>query len=470
MQASGYTLSFHYCKRLNVLRTGYTMNRIIIFMAVLWIAGAGPLLAQDSTTAGLPDKWSLQQCLDYARTHNIQLNSLRLSQASSEQDLLQSRAARLPSLGGTVTQSFTNSKNTNPVVGGFQTQSSLASNYALSSTWILYQGGYLRNDIREKNLLLQAANLNVQQAENDITLQITQAYLNILLAGENIVYVKDLVQTSQAQLQQGQQLFNAGSIARKDLVQLEAQQATDAYSLVVAQNTYRQNLLTLKQVLQLPTAYTFSIVQPDTLRAEKPVPSLEEAQRIALQTRPEVKNGELGVTIAEVGLEKAKAGYKPTLSLGGTLSSGFSDNQSNSYWQQLDNNFYQRAGLTLGIPIFSNRVNKANEARAKIQIDQAKLTLQDTKTVLTQQVEQSYLNLQNAQEQYKAAEKQLVASEEGYRISVEQMKIGAVNVTDLAVQKNLYVQALQAFIQAKYGAILNTRIYEFYIGEPVTDN
>jgi outer membrane protein len=183
-----------------------------------------------------------------------------------------------------------------------------------------------------------------------------------------------------------------------------------------------------------------------------------------------VKNGELGVSIAQVELEKARAGYKPTLSLGGTLSTGFSDNQSASYWQQLDNNFYQRAGLTLGIPIFSNRVNKANEARAKIQIDQAKLSLQDTKTTLTQQVEQAYLNLQNAEEQYKAAEKQLVASEEGYRISVEQLKLGAVNITDLAVQKNLYVQALQAFIQAKYSAILNTKIYEFYIGEPVTEN
>jgi outer membrane protein len=447
------------------------MNRIIVLLAVLWTAGAPPLLAQDTiNTAGLPDKWSLQQCLDYARQHNIQLNSLRLNQATSEQDLLQSRAARLPSLGGTVTQSFTNSKNTNPVVGGFQTQSSLASNYALSSSWVLYQGGYIRNDIREKNLLLQAANLDVLAAENDITLQITQAYLNILLAGENIVYVKDLVQTSQAQLEQGQQLYNAGSIARKDLVQLQAQQANDAYSLVVAQNAYRQNLLTLKQLLQLPTAFSFSIVQPDTLRPEKPVPSLETAQRTALETRPEVKNGELGVSIAQVELEKARAGYKPTLSLGGTLSTGFSDNQSASYWQQLDNNFYQRAGLTLGIPIFSNRVNKANEARAKIQIDQAKLSLQDTKTTLTQQVEQAYLNLQNAEEQYKAAEKQLVASEEGYRISVEQLKLGAVNITDLAVQKNLYVQALQAFIQAKYSAILNTKIYEFYIGEPVTEN
>ena len=126
------------------------MNRIAVLAAMLLVAGVRPLLAQDTTTAGLPDKWTLQQCLEYARSHNIQLNTLRLTEASSEQDLLQSKAARLPSLSGTVTQSVTNSKNTNPVVGGFQTQSSLASSYGINSNWTIYQGGYVNTDITQK--------------------------------------------------------------------------------------------------------------------------------------------------------------------------------------------------------------------------------------------------------------------------------------------------------------------------------
>jgi len=445
------------------------MKRVFLFLIISITAINGRLTAQDTATTNLPEKWTLQQCIDYARQHNIQLSNLRLSQQSSHEDLLQSKAARLPSVAGTASQYYTHAKNADPVIGGFQTQSSIASNYSLNSSWTLYQGGYIKNDIKEKDLLLQAANLNVLQSENDITLQITQAYLNILLASENIVYAKDLLQTSQAQRQQGQQRFDAGSIARKDLAQLEAQQATDQYSLVTAENSYRQNLLTLKQLLQLPTTYQFGIVQPDTMAVEKPVPSLTAAQDLALQSRPEVKNGELSVQVAEIGLAKAKAGFKPTLSLGTSLASGFSDNQSYSYWQQLDNNFYQRAGLTLAVPIFSNRVNKTNEAKAKIQIDQAKLSLQDTKMVLSQTVEQAYLNLQNTQEQYKAAEQQLTAAEEAYRIAVEQLKLGAVNIVDLQVQKNLYIQALQSFIQAKYSTILNRKIYEFYTGEPVTN-
>ncbi|GAA0557387.1 TolC family protein [Chitinophaga japonensis] len=445
------------------------MNRMIVITAILLLTGASLLKAQPADTTALPDKWTLQQCIDYAKQHNIQLNNLRLSRQSSREDLLLAKAARLPGVSGSASQYYTHARNADPVVGGFQTQSSMASNYSVSSNWTLYQGGYLKNDVREKNLLLQTANLDVLQSENDITLQITQAYLNILLASENIVYAGDLVQTSRAQLQQGQQQFDAGSIARKDLVQLEAQLATDQYSLVAAENSYRQNLLTLKQLLQLPTSFDFSIAQPDTLAAEKPVPGLATAQQLALQTRPEVKSGELNVAIAEVGLAKAKAGYKPTLSFGASLATGFSDNQSYSYWQQLDNNFYQRAGITLGIPIFSNRANKTNEAKAKIAISQAKLSLQDTRTALSQTVEQAYLNLVNTQEQYRAAEKQLDANGESYRITVEQLKLGAVNMVDLQVQKNLYVQSLQAYIQAKYSNILNRKIYAFYTGEPVTN-
>ena len=140
---------------------------------------------------------TLQACIDYAKQHNIQMNALRLTQQSSEQDLLQSKAARLPNLSGSVSQFVTGNKNANSYsgnsnseAGAFKSQANFSGNYSLNSSWVLYNGGYINNDIREKNLLVQSANLNILQTQNDITLQITQAFLNILLAKENIVYVR----------------------------------------------------------------------------------------------------------------------------------------------------------------------------------------------------------------------------------------------------------------------------------------
>jgi len=442
-------------------------TKILIFIILIFLCPVS-IFAQDTATQNLPLQWTLDDCINYAVKNNIQVNSLRLNERSGEEDLLQSKAAKLPSVSGSVSQNLVNGKDANPVVGGFQTQANFSSAYGINSALTLYNGGYLKNDIKSKTLALQSANLNIKEAENNITLNITEAYLNILLAKENIVYLQDLLSTSQAQLKQAQQQYDAGSISRKDFVQLEAQVATDQYNLVTAQNNYRLNVVTLKQVLQLPSSYSMQVAAPDTVIVEKAVPNLAEAQHAAQQTRPEIKNGEVGIQIAQAELEKVKASVRPTISLGAGLSSGYSDNQTSKYFSQIDNNFYQSLGVTMGVPIFSRRVNKTNINKSKIQIGQAKLSLVNTKTVLDQQVEQSYINLQNAQAQYDAAQVQLKVSEESYKITNDELRLGSINLVDLLQQKNLYVQAMQSFIQAKYNAVLNYKIYDFYTGTPVT--
>jgi outer membrane protein len=423
------------------------------------------LLGQDSTA--LPDKWSLQQCIDYAKKYNIQVNSLRLSEQTAEQEVLLAKAQKLPGVSGTASASLTNSKNANPVVGGFQTQANFANNFSLSSSWIIYNGGYLNDVVKQNQINVQLANLNVLEQQNSITLQITQAYLNILLAKENVLYLNDLLTTSQAQINQAQQQYNAGSIAKVNLIELQAQLANDKYNLVTAKNTERQNALTLKQLLLLPTGTPFEIVVPDTLMASSLTASLEEAQKEALETRPEVKAGQLGVQVAQLDLAKAKSGYYPVASVGALLATGYSDNQNFSYLKQLDNNFYQEIGLTLSIPIFTKRVNKTNVENAKIEIAQSQLTLTNTKTILSQQVEQAYINVLNAQAQYDASVEQLNSSKESLRIIDEELKVGAVNTVDYLTQKNLYIQSLENYIQAKYNTALNIRIYEFYMGQPM---
>ena len=443
------------------------MHRNVILSAAICTTSYF-LQAQKTSLTDSVVQWDLPTAISYAKQNNIQVNIIRLDERLSEQDLLQARAARYPDLSASATQSLTHSGNTNPVVGGFQTQSNLAGNYSVNSAWTVYRGGYLNYDVRSKGLQLQAANMNVAVTQNDITLQLTQTYLNVLLAKENIGYIEQLAATSQSQYEQGKTKYNAGSISRKDLLQLEAQLASDQYNLVSAQNQYRQNVLTLKQILQLATAIDFRPVVPDTLTASQAVPSLPEAQRVAYQNRPEIRYNQLQIRVAETELQKARAGYKPTISLGGSISTGYSDNQDVKYFNQINNNLYQRLGATLSVPIFDNRINKTNVERSKILIDQARLTLEQTKTTLNQQIEQAYISVLNAQAQFKSATTEFTANREAYNIAQEQLKLGGINMVDLLVQRNLYVQSLQNFIQAKYNSVLNTKIYEFYMGEPIT--
>ncbi len=304
------------------------MKKIITLIFLLSVILHFSSLAQDTILAHLPANWSLEECIKYAKQNNIQINSLRLNTNAAEEDVKEAKAAVLPNLSGTISQSLLNGKSKNLTTGNFQPNTNFSSSYGLSSSLTLYNGGYLKNNIKYNQLALQSSNLNVQETENDITLSITQAYLNILLADENITYLKEILSTSQEQLKQGQQRFDAGALSKKDFVQLQAQVATDQYNLVNANNSYRLNVVTLKQILQLPSAYDLNINVPDTIIVDQSYPALDSAQSAAQNARPEVKNSELGIQLAQTNLELIKAAAKPTVSLGAGLATNYSGNQN----------------------------------------------------------------------------------------------------------------------------------------------
>ncbi|MES1217592.1 MAG: TolC family protein, partial [Bacteroidota bacterium] len=422
------------------------MHRSLFIVILVFLALPCILKAQDTLFANLPKQWRLEDCIAYAKKNNISLATLRLTSRSTEEDLLQSRAAVLPNLNGSVSQSLVNRKNANTVTGNFQDQVNFSSNYGLNSSMTIYNGGYLKNDIRSKEFSVQSANLSVKETENDLTLSITQAFFNILLAKEIMTSFEAVLETSSGQLEQGQQRFDAGSIARKDLLQLQSQVATDQYNLVNATNNFKLNTVGLKQLLLLPTSFDLRVSAPESFPLSYIVTSLTEAQNEALQTRPEVKNKEVQIQLSQVELEKIKASTKPIVSLGAGMATDFSNTQNPKYFPQLQNNFYQSLGISVGIPIYSRRVNRTSINKSRIQLQQSQLALYDIKTTLNQQVEQTYINLLNAQAQLRAAETRLKISEEIYRITNEQMKLGAVNTVELLQQKDAYIQALQNYI------------------------
>lgn len=415
-------------------------------------------------------RWNIQECFQYATAHNIQISTLRLSEQASQQDLIAAKGAKIPSLSASVSNTFYNSNISSAAANQF----SSGGSYSVSSSIVLWNANYINNNIKQRGLWAQSAFLSIQESQNNITLSITQAFLEILLAKENEKYIADLVNTSQSSLERGQMLYDVGSIAKKEVLQLQAQLASDKYLLVQIQNTIRQNILTLKQLIQLPTDTLFDIATPVSIQIEAERVPLREAQKTALLIFPEIKIGQLDVDISNLDIAKAKAGFLPTLSASGGFGTGYNNVFTNvnttesGYFYQAGNNFSTHVGATLSIPIFSNFINKTNLEKANIRYKQANLTLQNNQLVLSQAVERAYLNVENARQAYEAANQQLLAAAENYRVVNEQFKIGGLNTYDLLLQRNQYVQAVQAFTQAKYTVVLEQKIYQFYNGSIIT--
>ncbi|MCU7551768.1 TolC family protein [Chitinophagaceae bacterium LB-8] len=436
---------------------------VIIVIKLSIVFATSDLYAQQTNDAD--SVWSLTRCIAYARQNNLQVTSSRLNEQAIEQDLLLSKAAKYPNLVATATQALGNSNANNFSAG--TSNSSFSGSYLLNSAFTLYNGNYLNNDIRQKDLQVKAAQQDVLATENNIILQITQAYLQIILAKENVTYFTNLVQTAQAQTQEATVKFKAGSIAKTELAQLQSQLSSDQYGLVNATNTERQAIFNLKQLLQLPANADFQIEMPDTLHVIADHTSLTDAENAALKQRPEIKSSEIARKAAHYQLLKEVAARKPLLILNSSLASNYSNNLPKDYGSQIDHNIYGRTGLTLSFALFNNRSVKTNIAKAQIASEQSDVDLRNTQTILSQQVEQAYINSLNTQALLDAAQKQLDANEQSFSISQEQLRLGAITAIDFLVQKNLYVQAMQLYLQAKYNAQIAVQVYRFYKGDPI---
>lgn len=271
----------------------------------LVLSGCLQLPAQAQTPTDYPQAWTLENCINYAKTHNISINKLSLSEKSSEQDLLQAKAARLPNLNGTLNQGIENMSVANQKL---DPSMNFSNTIGFNSSLPIYNGNYIRNDINSKQLAIQSSRLSVQEAQNDISLSIAQAFLNILMVKENITYLQELLKTSKMQADQGDKEYKAGTIAKKDYLQFQSQVAADTYNLVNTQNQLRSALVNLKQILQLPASYTFDIQTPKEIEVSSSnLMSLEQAESTAQSNRPEIKNSLIAIKIAELELKKTQA-------------------------------------------------------------------------------------------------------------------------------------------------------------------
>ena len=270
----------------------------------------------------LPAQWNLQACIDYALQQNITIRKNRLNAKSAEVDVKTARAALFPSLTASVSQRIVNRPNsqTNTIIDGdnitsSQSKTSYNGSYGIDANWTLYNGGKRLNTIKQQQLNNRIAELSVAQSENsieqrlqnridalsvaesanDIRIAIVEAYMQALYAAEAVKVNESTLEVSQAECERARQLLEAGSIAKSDLAQLEAQVSTDKYQLVTAQATLQDYKLQLKQLLELDGESEMNLYIP-TLGTENvlaPLPTKTDVYRSALVLRPEIEDTDI---------------------------------------------------------------------------------------------------------------------------------------------------------------------------------
>lgn len=429
---------------------------------------------EDQSKVALPTQWDLQSCINYALEQNITIRKNRINAESTQIDVKTAKAALFPNLSFSTGQNVVNRpyQESSSMVSGSEIISSSSKttyngNYGLNASWTLYNGSKRLNTIKQEKLNNQAAELDVATSENNIQESIAQAYIQILYAAESVRVNENTLQVSIAQRDRGQELLNAGSIAKSDFAQLEAQVSTDRYQLVTAQATLQDYKLQLKQLLELDGENEMNIYLP-ALSDENvlsPLPAKKDVFMNALTIRPEIEASRLDVEASELGINIAKAAYLPTISLSAGIGTNHTSGSDFTFNEQVKNGWNNSIGVSVSVPIFNNRQTKSAVQKAKLQRETSMLNLLDEQKILYKTIESLWLDANSAQQRYAAANEKLKSTQVSYDLISEQFNLGMKNTVELLTEKNNLLQAQQEQLQAKYMAILNTQLLKFYQGD-----
>ncbi|MEE1963845.1 outer membrane protein [Flagellimonas taeanensis] len=424
--------------------------------------------AQENDPTSGRRAWSLEDCITYALENNISIKQVELDKNGSEENLKQSKYAKLPNLSSSTSQSFSWGSTIDPITSDFVSQQISATNVGLNTSVTLYNGNQLSNTVSQNRLMVEQNELYVQETRNNISLSILEAYVQILYNKESIEVAQNNLDASEKEVERARARLDAGTIAMIDYTDALSQAATNRTNLISAKNGYAQQIIALKQLLELDPTIELDIQPLDNRLLEgQLIPSKQDVYENAVARMPEIKASEMGTAISEKELDIAKGGFLPTLSLTGSLGSGYTSTNDLTFTDQLDVNFNQRLGLSLNVPIFSRYQNKAQVANAKIGIEQSKLQLQSAKKELYQKIETAWQNAVSAQEQVEASRAAKEAAEESYKLAQRKYELNALSTTDLVVSQNTYTNARLAYLQAKYLGILYSELLDFYQGNEI---
>lgn len=438
------------------------MKRLLpILLCSLLLSGLRNATAQEASKT-----WTLQECLDYAYQNNIQVRQSRNNQLSGIEDTKQAKAALFPSLVASTTQSYTNYPSSEVT-----DNNSYTGTYGITAGMTIFEGGKLRTEVKRQKVQNQMDALSVEESVNDIRIAIVQAYMQCLYAADAVRINRSTAEASKAQRDRAEEMLRAGSISRVDFAQLQSQYSSDEYQIVVAGSTLDNYKLQLKQLLELDIMEEMNPAVPGVKEENvlKALPPKNEVYETALKVMPQIRRGELGIEAAKLEEKSARAGFFPSISLSASIGTGHMSNNDFESGSQIWNRFNENIGLTLSIPIFSNRKNRTAVNKAKIAVDNSYLEWTSLQKELLRDVESAYLDATSAQAQYLSAREKEKYARESYELTSEQFRVGVKNTVELITAQNEYSAAQQQVLQAKYLTLLSIELLNIYQGLPASD-
>lgn len=474
-------------------------NKLCVIFVLAVSLFAGNAIAQDK-------KWTLQECVAYALEHNISIKLTELDLQTTEVAKSDATGAFLPSINGQASHSWNIGLNQNITTGLLENQTTQFTSVGVNVGVDIYKGLQNVNRARRANLAIVSAKYQLAKMQDDISLNVANAFLQILFNKENLKVQEQQLAFDNQQMERIEQLVEGGAVPRGDLLDIKATVAADNQRKIAAENALLISKLSLAQLMQLENFQTFDTVDSDYAKEEAAV-LLEQPAAIykkAREERNEVKIAEANVKVAEKDVKIARGAYQPTLTgfYSFTTRAAYSDivvgseqdiafptsvigyvegtNQNvlqpnfvpilgkhEPILDQFNDNKGHSFGLSLNVPILNGFSVRNNVERSKIALEKSRITLSQQELDLERNVYTAYTDAQGALKAYDAAVSAEEARSQSFTYAQERYEVGLINVFDLNQAQTLAVNAQSEVLRTKYDFIFKVKILEYYFGIPI---
>lgn len=477
------------------------MRRVFVFIIACCLFGRAQ--AQPANNV-----WTLQECVQYAIDHNISIKQDSLNARLARYTLTQTQLSQLPSVNANSQYGRSFGRSINPTTNQFVEGD---YNYLAAqgqANLLVFGGLQVRNNIAKNRYSLLASIADMEQLRDDVSLNVANQFLIVLLDEGQIHVSENQVGLSKAQLDQTRAFANAGRLPELNVAQLESQLATDSSNLITAIENYNSAILDLKTLMNLDFNTPFSVQVPDM--------QLED-QQMVLNTTPaeifqhavtyfgSIKGSKLRVTSAEKGLAAAKGNLYPQLSIGYQIGTNYASNYqtiggyktrngadtiayanvNNTQYgvytffpstplysdvpanTQFNGNLRQSVYASINVPIFNGWQSQYAVRQAKINLYTQQLNEYNAELTLKQNVYKAHNNALNSIQKYYSALKAATAAQRALDFAKERYAIGLISTVDLLVTQQQEYSAASNLLGAKYDLIFKLKVIDYYMGKEI---
>ena len=428
-------------------------------------------------------QWTLEECVRYALDNNITIKQTELDVKTADIDKKGAFGNYLPSVSGNASHSWNIGLNQDVTTGLLRNQTTQYSSVGLNAGVDIYKGLQNQNAYRKAKLSIVASKYQLLKMQEDISLNVANAFLQILSNKEDLKIKKEQLIIDEKRLKRSEEMVNAGTIPRGDLYDLKATVATDQQNITVSENNLLISKLSLAQLLQLKEFTDFDVVDDtnakdeNNILAQNPIDIYNKAK----ETRTELKLAHTNLEIAEKNVAIAKGAYQPTLTgfYGFNTRASYSDQIKldandkpytvgpDPIFDQFSKNKGHNFGFQLNVPIFNGFATRNNVERNKVTLEKSKIDLEQKSLDLQRNVYTAFTDAKGALNTYESTVVTLEARQQAYNYAKEKYDVGLMNSFDFTQAQTLLTNAQSNVIRSKYDYMFKIKIIEFYFGIPI---